>query len=72
MAGPWTDCETTVNPNACVIKEDKPQFLSVNDILEYDTWHTRDLLGARTQSVFFTAIIQNLEQSQNNKFLFDR
>ena len=41
----FTDCETTINPNACVIKEDKPQFLSVNDILEYDTWHTRDLLG---------------------------
>ena len=41
----FTDCETTVNPNACVIKEDKPQFLSVNDILEYDTMHTRDLLG---------------------------
>ena len=41
----FTDCETTVNPNACVIKEDKPQFLSVNDILEYDTFHTRDLLG---------------------------
>ena len=41
----FTDCETTVNPNACVIVEDKPQFLSVNDILEYDTMHTRDLLG---------------------------
>ena len=41
----FTDCETTINPNACVIKEDKPQFLSVNDILEYDTYHTRDLLG---------------------------
>ena len=41
----FTDCETTINPNACVIKEDKPQFLSVNDILEYDTFHTRELLG---------------------------
>ena len=41
----FTDCETTINPNACVIKEDKPQFLSVDDILEYDTFHTRDLLG---------------------------
>ena len=41
----FTDCETTINPNACVIKEDKPQFLSVNDILEYDTYHTRELLG---------------------------
>ena len=41
----FTDCETTINPNACVIKEDKPQFLSVNEILEYDTYHTRELLG---------------------------
>ena len=40
----FTDCETTINPNACVIKDDKPQFLSVNDILEYDTFHTRDIL----------------------------
>jgi len=41
----FTDCETTINPNACVIKDDKPQFLSVNDILEYDTFHTREILG---------------------------
>ncbi len=40
----FTDCETTINPNACVIKDDKPQFLSVNGILEYDTFHTRDIL----------------------------
>ena len=40
----FTDCETTIAPNACVIVEDKPQFLSVNDILEYSTFHTRDLL----------------------------
>ena len=41
----FTDCETTVAPNACVIKDSKPAFLSVKDILEYDTFHTRDLLG---------------------------
>ncbi|MBR4234239.1 MAG: DNA gyrase/topoisomerase IV subunit A, partial [Bacteroidales bacterium] len=40
----FTDCETTIAPNACVIKDGKPQFLSVNDILEYDTYHTRDIL----------------------------
>ena len=45
----FTDCETTINPNACVIKEDKPQFLSVNDILEYDTFHTRDILGRQLE-----------------------
>lgn len=40
----FTDCETNIAPNACVIKDNKPQFLSVNDILIYDTEHTRDLL----------------------------
>ncbi|MCQ2153787.1 MAG: DNA gyrase/topoisomerase IV subunit A [Bacteroidales bacterium] len=40
----FTDCETSISPNACVIVDDKPQFLSVNDVLEYSTFHTRDLL----------------------------
>lgn len=40
----FTDCETNIAPNACVIKDNKPEFLSVNDILEYGTFHTRDLL----------------------------
>ena len=40
----FTDCETNIAPNACVIVDNKPQFLTVNDILEYDTFHTRDLL----------------------------
>ena len=45
----FTDCEATIAPNTCVIKDNKPQFLSVKDVLEYDTWHTRDLLGAQLQ-----------------------
>jgi len=40
----FTDCECNIAPNACVIVENKPQFLSVKDILEYSTYHTRDLL----------------------------
>ncbi|MBQ0093186.1 MAG: DNA gyrase/topoisomerase IV subunit A [Bacteroidales bacterium] len=40
----FTDCETNIAPNACVIKDNKPAFLTVNDILEYSTMHTRDLL----------------------------
>ena len=43
----FTDCETNITPNACVIMDNKPQFLSVHDILEYDTFHTRDLLEAQ-------------------------
>jgi len=45
----FTDCETTIAPNACVIVDDKPQFLSVCDILEYSTNHTKDLLLQQLQ-----------------------
>ena len=41
----FTDCEYNISPNACVIKENKPQFLDVHQILEYDTYHTKDILG---------------------------
>ena len=41
----FTDCECNIAPNACVIKDNKPQFLSVNEILEYDTEHTKNILG---------------------------
>ena len=40
----FTDCETSISPNACVIKDNKPQFLDVDEILRYDTFHTRDIL----------------------------
>ena len=43
----FTECETKIAPNACVIRENKPVFLTVNDILEYDTYHTRDILEAQ-------------------------
>ena len=39
----FTDCECNISPNACVIKDNKPQFMDVNEILIYDTEHTRDL-----------------------------
>jgi topoisomerase-4 subunit A len=45
----FTDCETKISPNACVIRENKPAFLTVDEILEYDTFHTRDILQAQLQ-----------------------
>ncbi len=41
----FTACEVAITPNTCVIHENKPQVLSVNDILRHSTFHTRDLLG---------------------------
>ena len=40
----FTDCECNIAPNACVIVDNKPKFLTVNEILEYSTYRTRDIL----------------------------
>jgi topoisomerase IV subunit A len=40
----FTDCEISISPNACVIVEDKPQFMTVTDILKYNTSQTVELL----------------------------
>ncbi|MEL6539402.1 MAG: DNA gyrase/topoisomerase IV subunit A [Bacteroidota bacterium] len=40
----FTDCEVSVSPNACVILDEKPVFLSVNTLLEHSTLRTKDLL----------------------------
>ena len=40
----FTDCEVSISPNACVIVGDKPEFLSVSEILRRNTDHTVSLL----------------------------
>lgn len=40
----FTECEVSISPNACVIIEDKPHFLSVNEILRLCTGNTVNLL----------------------------
>jgi topoisomerase IV subunit A len=40
----FTDCEVSISPNTCVIMDEKPHFLAVNEILKINTAQTRDLL----------------------------
>ncbi len=40
----FTNCEISVSPNACVIVNNKPEFLKVNELLITSTAHTKDLL----------------------------
>ncbi len=40
----FTNCEVSISPNACVIVDNKPLFLSVDEILRINTENTRDLL----------------------------
>ena len=41
----FTACEVSITPNTCVIYDNKPQVLSVNDMLRFSTEHTKELLG---------------------------
>jgi topoisomerase-4 subunit A len=41
----FTHCEFSYSPNACVICENKPVFISVKDILKHNTERTRNLLN---------------------------
>lgn len=40
----FTDCEISLAPNAVVIHDNKPRFLSVNDLVKVCADHTRDIL----------------------------
>ncbi|NCI46487.1 DNA gyrase/topoisomerase IV subunit A [Sediminibacterium soli] len=40
----FTDCEISISPNACVIVEDKPRFLSVRELLVASAETTKELL----------------------------
>ncbi|MEI8111841.1 MAG: DNA gyrase/topoisomerase IV subunit A [Chitinophagia bacterium] len=40
----FTDCEISISPNACVIAENKPQFVTVSDLLRASAENTRQLL----------------------------
>jgi topoisomerase-4 subunit A len=40
----FTDCEISISPNACVIVEQKPQFLGVQELLRLSVDKTKDLL----------------------------
>ena len=40
----FTDCEVSLAPNACIIQNNHPQFLSVNDLIKSAAFLTKDLL----------------------------
>lgn len=40
----FTDCEISISPNCCVIKDKKPQFLTISDVLKSSADQTMSLL----------------------------
>jgi topoisomerase-4 subunit A len=54
----FSDCEISISPNCCIIKEDKPHFLTVSDVLRHSTDNTLALLRTELE-------IQKAEQEEN-------
>ena len=62
----FTDCEVSISPNTCIIKGDRPYFLSVNDILVESTHHTKELLKQELEirlaelkeKIFFSSLLK--------------
>lgn len=62
----FTDCEVSISPNTCIIQDDKPRFMSVNDILTESASHTRSLLKQELQirlnelmeKIFFSSLLK--------------
>jgi topoisomerase-4 subunit A len=40
----FTDCEINISPNCCVIADQKPQFLTISDVLIHNVERTKDLI----------------------------
>ncbi|MDY4956497.1 MAG: DNA gyrase/topoisomerase IV subunit A, partial [Prevotella sp.] len=45
----FTDCETNIAPNCCVIEDNRPQFLTVGDVLRHNVDRTMGLLRRELQ-----------------------
>lgn len=45
----FTDCEVSLAPNCCVIRDNTPVFLSVHELLKFAAKRTRDLLKAELE-----------------------
>ncbi len=62
----FTDCEVSISPNTCVIKGNKPYFMSVNDILQESTFFTKNLLKQELdirlkelkEKIFFSSLLK--------------
>ena len=66
----FTDCEISISPNACVIADNKPQFLDVHEILRYNTKHTMDLLG-RELRIRLDELAEEWHYSSLEKIFFE-
>ncbi len=60
----FTDCEVSISPNCCVIADEKPLFISVNDLLKISVnnsvnllkWELEIKLGELSEKLYFSSL----------------
>ena len=68
----FTDCEISISPNCCVIRDKKPEFLTVSDLLRYSVDHTQEMLRQELDIKLGETREQQLSLSLEKIFIEER
>ena len=68
----FSDCETSISPCCCVIKDEKPQFLNVSELLRYSVDRTKQILKAELEYQRADALESLLYASLEKIFIEER
>lgn len=68
----FTDCEVSVSPICCVIRDDKPEFLSVSELLQDSVRRTRSILFKELEIALSEARESQLFASLEKIFIEER
>ena len=66
----FTDCEVSISPNACVIVDKKPQFLSVTELLKISAENTKELLK-RELEIKLAELLEKWHYTSLEKIFFE-
>jgi topoisomerase-4 subunit A len=68
----FSDCEVSISPNCCVIKDEKPQFLTVSDLLRTSVDNTKNILKSELEIQRSETLEQLLFTSLEKIFIEER
>ncbi len=68
----FSDCELSISPNCCVIKDEKPQFLTVSDLLRFSVDNTKEILRKELEVKRAETLEQLLFASLERIFIEER
>ena len=68
----FTDCEVSISPNCCVIRDRKPQFLTVSEVLADSVARTKDLLYRELEIKLGEAMEEQFFASLEKIFISER